>query len=289
LLFEEQTLKTALVEIEQDSPLYPKAWLDLPDRPERIYALGDTSLLKDKKFGIVGSRRTPSSALKTGESIAKTLSEYFTVVTGTADGGDTAAIEGALAGTGKILCLLAGGFSSYPRSQQFLLERAAERGLLLAVYPYETEVRAFSYEYRNKLLAALCEGILVLGAGEKSGALITAKYAKEQNKPVFALPYPPSSAAGVGCNGLIKRGGCLTETAQDVLEVFGITSTQKVKPTLAGDEAKVYEVLSQSVEAHVSELSTATGIPVFKLRAILSALEVKGCAASLGGNRYGVV
>ncbi len=289
MLFEEKTLKDALVEIDIASPLYPKSWLPLPDRPEKIYALGDISLLKNEKFGIVGSRRTPSSALKTGEAIAKELSAHYTIVTGTADGGDTAAIEGALGGAGKILCLLAGGFSAYPRAQQFLLERVAQRGLLLSVHPYESEIRAFSYEYRNKLLAALCKGVLVLSAGEKSGALITAKYAKEYAKSVFALPYPPSAAAGVGCNDLIKKGGYLTETAQDVLEKFGVTSTQKARPALQGDEAKVYEALSQNLEAHVSELSSSTGIPVFKLRAILSALEVKGCATALGGNRYGAV
>ena len=96
-----------------------------------------------------------------------------------------------------------------------------ENGLLLSPHPYETPVCSFSYEYRNKLLAALGDGTLVLGAADKSGALITAKYAHKFQKPIFALPYAPGAAAGAGCNQLIKQGGFLTETAKDVADKFG--------------------------------------------------------------------
>ena len=222
MLSDTKKLKSLLTELDTASSLYPREWLSLPDRPERVYALGDLSLLSAKKFALVGSRRTPAAVLKLGENIAKELSLSFALVTGTADGGDTAAIEGALSGTGRVICVLAGGFSSVPKIQLPLLERVAERGLVLAVHPFEREVRAFSYEYRNKLLAALGEGILVLSAGEKSGTLITAKYASEFKKPIFAIPYPPSSAAGMGCNALIKKGGHLTETAEDITQYFGL-------------------------------------------------------------------
>ena len=282
-------LPNNLTELDISSPYYPKEWKGFVDSPEKLYALGDISLLQGRKFAVVGSRRTPANALKLGEEISKTLSQEFVILTGTADGGDTAAIEGALKGSGRVICLLAGGFSALPQCNLSLLERVAKRGLILSPHPYETEVRAFSYEYRNKLLAKLCEGVLVLGAGEKSGALITAKYALTFDKPIFALPYPPNSSSGAGCNALIKKGGYLTESAMDIAEKLSVDLTEKKKEiSLTPDEAKLYEVLQEG-EAHATELAQKTGIPVFKLRAVLSSLEVKGVVVSLGGNRYAAV
>ena len=93
---------------------YPKEWKGFSDAPPAIYAVGDLSLLKQRKIVIVGSRRTPVPALKLGTTIAKELSQGAVIVTGTADGGDSAAIEGALLGSGKVICVLAGGFSALP-------------------------------------------------------------------------------------------------------------------------------------------------------------------------------
>lgn len=278
-----------VMKIEQDSCYYPKAWLDLPDAPRAVYVRGDISLLQSETFTIVGSRRTPMGALKIGKQIAQELSEVFTLVTGTADGGDSAVIEGALLGSGKVICVLAGGFSAMPQTNLALLSKVAEKGLLLSPHPFDTPVREYSYEYRNKLLAKMGKGTLVLGAAKKSGALITAKYALKYGKKLFAIPYMPGSAAGEGCNALIKQGGILTECAKDITDAFGIEPQKKQAISLVGEEERVYLSLKDMAEGHVSELSAATGMPVFKLRAILSALEVKGVVVALGGNRYAAV
>ena len=276
-----------IVTIPQNSPLYPKEWQSLLDAPKALYAIGNTALLQTRKLTVVGSRKTPASALKLTTQIAKELSSVFTVVTGTADGGDGAAIEGALSGSGRGICLLAGGFSALPQGNFPLLERVMKKGLVLSPHEYDVSVRAFSYEYRNRLLALLGEGTFVVGAGEKSGALITAKYAEREQKPVFALPYTPGTFAGVGCNGLLKRGGVLTENAEDIFRAFGVESVRKTPVVaLSEDEVKLLYVLKELSEAHVSELAEKSGIPLFKARALLSALEVKGVAVSIGGNRY---
>ena len=276
-----------ILSIQKDGALYPTAWKTLADAPETLYAVGNIQLLKERKFTVVGSRRTPAFALKIGTQIAKDLSSAFVLVTGTADGGDGAAIEGALAGSGKIICLLAGGFSAIPQGNLALLKRVAERGLLLSPHAYDTPVRSFSYEYRNKLLAALGDGVLVLGAAEKSGALITAKYAKQFKKQIFALPYAPGAAAGSGCNQLIKDGGYLTDTAADIFDKFGVEITQ-TQPTvsLTADEEKMWTALKDMSEGHLTELASKAGIPPYKARAVLSALEVKGLAVALGGNTF---
>lgn len=289
-LSQAEKLKNALTEINQDSAEYPKEWQNLPDKPQTLYALGNISLLQTRKFAVVGSRTTPQTALKLGEKLAEELSSSITLVTGTADGGDSAAIEGALRGSGKIVCLLAGGFSAMPQSNLPLLRKVAKQGLLLSPHSFETPVRNFSYAYRNKLLAALCEGVLVLGAGEKSGALLTANHAIENKKPVFALPYPPNAANGVGCNGLIKRGAYLTETAQDIAERLGLSLSPKTNAVpLSETEKIVYAALRERTEIHINELAQITGVPPFKLRAVLSSLEVKGLCVAVGGNRYALV
>ena len=284
-------LEEQLVSIAESSPLYPKEWRGLPDAPKTLYAFGNTELLKTRKFTIVGSRKTPANALKLGAQIAKDLSEVFSVVTGTADGGDGAAIEGALAGSGNVVCLLAGGFSAMPQNNLPLLRRVARKGLLLSPHSFDTPVRSFSYEYRNKLLAYLGEGTLVLGAAEKSGALITAKYATAAGKPVFAIPYAPGSLAGAGCNALLKKGGYLTENSVDISGRFGINLIEKKRaaPELSADEKKMLGALKELAEGHIYELSQLSGVPAYKARAVLSSLEVKGLVAPLGGNRYAPV
>ena len=277
-----------IVEISPTNAAYPKEWQGFPDKPQTVYAAGNVSLLHSRKFTVVGSRKTPKAALATGAQIAKELVSAFTLVSGAADGGDSAAIEGALE-SGKIICVLAGGFGAIPQGNFALLEKVSKKGLLLALHPHDTPIRVFSYEYRNKFLAALGEGTLVLGAGEKSGALTTAKYAQSFEKPVFALPYPPNSPVGTGCNALIKKGGYLTENSFDILSRFGINCIEKKPlPALTAEETQMLSALQELGEGHIAEIAARAGAPLFKARAVLSALQIKGVAVDLGGNRFSI-
>lgn len=284
-------LKEYIREIPFQSEAYPKELKTLSKPPEILYAVGNISLLNARKFTVVGSRRTTAAALKLGAEICGELSQSFALVTGVADGGDSAAVEGALQGNGRVICVLAGGFSSLPQGNYPLLKKVAERGLLLSPHAYDTPARSFSYEYRNVLLAALGEGTLVLGAGEKSGALITANHAKKQGKKIFAFPYPPNSYAGAGCNALIKNGAHLTENATDIFEQMGVEKekTAQRDVSLSADEQTLLQILRELGEGHITELSARSGAPTFKVQAILSALCVKGVAVALGGNRFAPV
>ncbi len=273
-----------------DDNAYPSEWKSLPDAPKTLQYLGDVTLLQSRKFTVVGSRTTPMQAKKLGGEIAGELSQTFTIVSGVADGGDEAAIEGALKNGGKVICILAGGFSAMPQSNLPLLRRVVKNGLLLSPYPFDEPTRSYSYEYRNKLLAHLGEGTLVLGAAEKSGALITAKYAKQAGKKVFALPYAPGTYDGAGCNALIKEGAYLTESGKDVFAILGEEAPErKANVPLSDGESKIIDLLKTLADCHVNELAEKSGVPLYKLRATLSALEIKGLIVSLGGNRYASV
>ena len=273
--------------VTKASALYPAALKAMADAPLVLYGKGDVSLLKSRLFTVVGSRRTPAAAMRLGAEICGDISKEFAVVTGVADGGDSAAIEGALQAGGMLISVLPGGLSAIPRGNYALLSRVAEKGLLLSAHSFDTPVRVFSFESRNKLLARLGEGVLVIGAAEKSGALVTARYAKEEGKPIFALPYFPGAAAGAGCNALIKKGAFLTENSFDILGRFGINLLkEKNPPPLSETEATALFALKELAEAHVSEIAAKAEIPLFKLYGTLASLETKGLIVRLGGNRF---
>lgn len=284
-----------IIPIAQPSEYYPAALKSDEAAPLVLYAKGNIRLLKTPAFAVVGSRLTPDPVMETGEAIAKELSERFTVLTGTAEGGDSAAIKGALQGSGNVICLLAGGFRSVNKGNLPLLKKVKARGLLLSAHLSSEPIRAFSYSERNRLLARLACGVLVLSAGEKSGALITANYAERFQKPVFALPYPPLSAAGAGCNALIKNGAHLTETALDVFSKTGVSaptlsSREEAEPRPAFTEAEtaVLRVLEIETELPLEKLAAKLGEPAFKLNGVITSLEVKGAALRTGGNRVAI-
>lgn len=267
---------------------YPEA-LKAADPPLVLFCKGRRELLGGEKFCIVGSRITPAWAERTGTEIARELSKRLVIVTGMAEGGDLAAIRGALEG-GNLLCVLPCGIDEcYPAAHAAYKEEIGRKGLVVSECPPHEKVRKYSFYARNRILAGLSKGVLLLSAGEKSGALITAGYAADYGRDVFALPYSVGSAQGVGCNELIKRGAFLCTGAEDILSAYGIETEKKETPALTGEEARVYEILRMGEELHVAVIAERTGIPVYRTAAVLSALELKGLAVKAGGNRYGSV
>lgn len=282
--------KANIIEIDKNSPFYPTDWKKLSGAPEILYGVGDLRLLQTQKLCMVGSRKTAMNTMQLTAQMAREISEAFTLVTGNADGGDSAVIEGALKGSGKVISVLAGGFCALPKAQLPLLEQVAKKGLVLSAHPYETTVRNFSYDYRNKLLARLSKGVVVVSAGETSGALITAKYAKQQALPVFALPYAPNTPTGAGCNALIKDGARLIENANDILQFFGVEKREsEPKISLSADEEKVYNAVRELSTPHVTQIAEHTALPAFKVKMLCTSLEMKGLIAPIGGNRYAPV
>ncbi len=268
---------------------YPESLRNIASPPLLLYAKGNRALLSERKFCIVGSRVTAQWAASFGKDIAAELSKHFCIVTGLAEGGDLAAVEGALP-SGRLISVLPCGLKEcYPASHFSYKEKIAKGGLILSEYPLSETVKKYSFHERNRLLAGLSEGVLVLSAGERSGALITANCAAEFGRDVFALPYRPGETRGVGCNELIKKGALLTTSAEDILSFYGFESgKEEAQPALTPQEAKVYEVLKEGGELHSSVIAERAGMRVFEAAAVLSSLEIKGFAVKAGGNRYSI-
>lgn len=268
---------------------YPESLKAIPDPPLMLYGAGRRELLQKRKFCIVGSRITPAWAEKHGRSVSETLSERFAIVTGLAEGGDSAAIAGALSG-GNLICVLPNGLDEcYPAAHASLKARVRERGLLLSEYPLGTKVKKYSFHARNRLLAGLSEGVLVISAGQKSGALITANFALDYGRDVFAFPYNLGAAQGAGCNELIKKGAYLASGAEDILSCYGIEPKAKAETPLSSEEERVLRILRENGELHTVAIAERAGLRTHEAAAILSALELKNLAAKAGGNRYAAI
>lgn len=268
---------------------YPEALKHISLPPLVLYGAGRRELLKSRKFCIVGSRLTPPWAAKLGCAIAETLSERFAIVTGLAEGGDLAAIEGGMS-KGDIICVLPCGLDEcYPAAHASIKEKVRKKGLLLSELMPQENAKKYSFHARNRILAGLSEGVLVLSAAEKSGTLITANCALDFGRDVFALPHNAGARQGEGCNELIKRGAYLTTSAEDILSIYGIVLKEEKKIELTPEEARVLEVLKDHGELHTAQIAEKTGLKIFQVTAILSALEIKGAAVKNGGNKYSAV
>ena len=272
------------------SSLYPENLKHIDEPPVILYCKGNTALLESNCFSVVGSRRTSAPALALCKRISGELTKAFTVVTGMAEGADSAAIEGALP-SGKVISVLANGFDYfYPAVNRGLIEKVASNGLLISEYPPHMQPLKYNFPRRNRILAGLSRGTLVVSAGMKSGALITADYALEYGRDVFAFPYGAGVSSGAGCNRLIKNGAYLTENILDIFEVFGLDLEKLNRETpLTEEETAVLEEIKLAGEAFLPEIAQKLNKFTYQLIPVTVSLELKGLITRLGGNRYSIV
>jgi len=215
-------------------PEYPEYLAELPDPPPAIAVLGDVSLLSSRCIGIVGARNASGGGLRFTEQFSSELaSEKLTIVSGLARGIDAAAHEGALR-TGRTVAVIAGGLDvPYPPENAALQQRIAENGAVVAEAPMGTAPIARHFPKRNRIIAGLSLGLVVIEAAARSGSLLTARLANEAGREIFAVPGAPLDPRSKGGNELIRQGAHLTETAADVLAALPAAIGPRTK-TLAG-------------------------------------------------------
>lgn len=268
---------------------YPNALKEIELPPLVLYAKGNTALLNEKCFSIVGSRRASESAKAFTREIVKELtSAKITLVTGTADGIDASVIKSCLEQNAPVIVVVAGGFEHiYPQTNVELLERAKEIGLLISETPPSVKPMPYFFPIRNRIIAGLSVGTLVASAGLKSGALYTAEYAVSFGRDLFAVPYGIGVKSGEGSNDLIKKGALLTDKAQDILDYYGLKSVKK-EDNLTEIEKQILESLSNG-ELHIEVLAQKLNKQPFELISTLQVLEIKGLVYKNGTNEYGSI
>ena len=227
--------KSGVEIIAYNDKRYPRSLSVLNDAPPVLYAWGNTELLNyPLMISIVGARNASIAGRKVASKIAYDLTEAdVLVVSGMARGIDSAAHKGSLyakAQHGPTIAVLGTGVDvPYPSENMELYYNIRDNGLLLSELPFGTSAQVANFPRRNRIIAALSEGTLVVEAGVNSGSLITAKLALEQGKEIFAVPGSPLESRSAGPNKLIKDGALLTENADDILNVLSMRQHQVIK------------------------------------------------------------
>lgn len=205
-------------------PAYPSRLLDMPDPPPLLYAKGRLELLHARAVAVVGSRSATPQAIDDAARFARTLAASgLTVVSGLALGVDGAAHRGALHEHGGTVAVIGTGADLvYPPAHHPFATEIAAHGALVSEWPLGTPARSANFPQRNRVIAALVEGVVVIEAAQRSGSLITARLANEMGRDVFALPGSIHAPLTRGCHGLIKQGAQLVESPEEVLDALNV-------------------------------------------------------------------
>ncbi|HEX2793698.1 MAG TPA: DNA-processing protein DprA [Croceicoccus sp.] len=247
-----------------DDPAYPALLREAPSSPPILTYRGDAALLDRPAVAVVGARNASVAAMKLARQFSEALAEQGrVVVSGLARGIDAAAHEGAL-GAGHTAGVIAGGIDVvYPPQHADLQERIASHGVLVAEQPPGVEPQARHFPGRNRIIAGLCAGTLVVEAAPRSGSLITARLAAEAGREVMAIPGNPLDGRARGCNQLIRDGAILVQTPEDVLELLdGFTGLPRSTFREERDAFKPVAIDPDDTPADIESLLSAAPVPV---------------------------
>jgi DNA processing protein len=223
--------------VAMGDPLYPALLADTPDAPPFLWAIGNADLLGRPLVALVGARNASSLGLRTAKGLSEGLGTAgWVVVSGLARGIDTAAHQAAL-GSGTIAVLAGGVDVVYPPENAVLAQEIGDQGLRLSEQPMGLQPQARHFPARNRIVAGLCRGVVVVEAAAKSGSLITARDAADLGREVLAVPGHPIDARAGGCNMLIRDGATLVRDAADVIEALGAIAAPASAPAARPDAA----------------------------------------------------
>jgi len=278
---------------------YPEALTHLADPPPALYALGSPECLAVPCVALVGARQATVYGRNVAETLAADLARSgVTVVSGLARGIDAASHEGSLAVPGRAAAVLGTGIDRvYPAENGPLQRRMVEGGgLVLTEYPPGTAPRKWHFPQRNRIIAGLCWGVVVVEAEERSGSLITARMALESDREVLAVPHAVTSRAGIGPNALIHDGARLVRRAEDILELMPAHLKARLHisrapggigaPPVSAEAAGLLERMPCDAAVGLDALAADASLEMPRLMALLLELQMAGLCVELPGMRY---
>ena len=288
-----QVEKAKIKLLTWESPNYPNYLREIPTPPPLLYVMGD--LLEQDRWAVavVGTRRLTSYGRQvTRDLVAGLVQNNITVVSGLARGIDAIAHKTAVDLGGRTLAVLGSGLDAiYPADNRTLAQEITQgHGAIISEYGLGIKPEAKNFPPRNRIISGLSLGVIIVEAGERSGALITTNFALEQNRDVFAVPGNINSPASQGPNKLIQEGAKLVTRVEDVLEELNLhmvaerTAVQLVLPETAEEIALYTQLSAQPV--HIDDLSRSTGLPSALVSSTLTLMELKGMVQQVGGMNY---
>ena len=278
---------------------YPASLREIYDPPLVLYVKGDLTAKDKNAVAMVGSRSTTHYGIETARKLAYQLAYVgVTVVSGGARGIDTAAHQGAMAAKGRTVAILGTGINLiFPPENAELFARVAENGAVLTQFPFNRNGDRQSFAIRNRIIAGMTLGTVVVEADLHSGALITSNFATEYGRQVFAVPGRIDSPRSKGCHDLIKKGAKLCEGAEDILSEFEYLFPGSNRPPspgetgvlpaleLSANEQKVYDALDNE-ERSIDEIIRKSGLPSSAVSVALLSLEMKRAVKQLPGKLF---
>ena len=271
-------------------PVYPALLKEIRDYPKELYYIGDPKLLEEKCVSIVGSRKTNQYGRSTAYSFGKALGQRgITVVSGMAVGIDTCAHEGALQEKGSTAAVLACGLDlCYPPRNRELKEKIESAGIVLSEYPPGTAAQRYYFPQRNRIISGLSPLTVVVQAGNRSGALITAELAADQGRDVGAVPGNIDSEYNLGSNKLLREGAFALTGVQDLLEASGVSvmSEPEAERLLSDEEKQLYFLLCSHGEMSLDQLAFYLKKTVNEVGSLAIVMEMKGIVFSAMGKVF---
>ena len=260
--------------------------------PEKLYCIGDVSLLNRKSAAVVGARKATPYGKWAAYNLGRKLAEYgIVVVSGMAYGCDAEAHRGALSAKGGTIAVLGSGVSvCYPKRNRILYDEIIKNGgLILSEHPPDTLPLPPYFAERNRIISGLSHVVSVTEAGLSSGSLITADFAAEQGRTVMAVPGNMNSINSLGCNKLIRDGAGIITGFGDVLEELGIPADPDDETKLAEldeEERRIFNIVRMNSEISINMLSRESGKKVSEVNAIAARLEIRGFVVTDMGKVY---
>lgn len=263
---------------------YPPLLREIASAPPILFYQGLLPNPEALSIGIVGARKATPIGLQAARDFSRELAEAsLSIISGLADGIDTGAHEGALSSGGYTLAVLGCGLNyNYPASNLRLRHRILESGGgIVSEFPPTLRAQTWNFPRRNRIISGLSSGVIIIEAGIKSGSLITAKYALEQNRDLFAVPGSIRNPVSLGTNQLIKYGAIPVTESSDLLNHYSLTSPKRNSPkslsfTLSPEETALIHIIRGEGAATVDTLASCTPFTVAQLLGHLAALEIKG-------------
>lgn len=277
-----------------DDPEYPVLLKEIGNPPPVLFVKGNVGLLNVAHIAMVGSRNPSPAGIHTAIEFAEALATAgFVITSGMALGIDAASHQGALNVNGRTVAVAGTGLDRvYPARHKQLAAQIVEHGALVSEFPPGTVAKADHFPRRNRIISGLSVGLLVVEAAQQSGSLITARFALEQNREVFAIPGSIHNPLARGCNALIRQGAKLVETAQDIFEELGqynqlhmVAAPEIAQMALDLEQQNLLNLIAYNPTT-VDTLVQESGLSAEVVSSMLLVLELQGCIASAAGGSY---
>ena len=275
-----------------NDPSFPHRLKEIPNVPPIIYVKGKINPADEWAIAVIGTRKSSAYGREVTHQLTEELvRNKITIVSGLARGIDSIAHNTAVETKGRTLAVLAHGLDSiYPPENTKLAHSIVEQGALISEYPIGTRARRENFPRRNRIMSGLSLGILIVESGDKGGPIITANWALEQNREVFAVPGSILSHVSQGTNRLIQDGAKLVQNVQDILEELNLTMIPRqleMRELIPADDTESLLLRQLAHEpVHIDEVCRQLHLPIATVSSTLAMMELKGMVRQLGGMNY---